>query len=145
MKTTRKLLSLVLALMMLVSLSVTAFADGTAYVQFYVDDEPYTASNFYATAGQSVMAALKGNADLQAEFGAEFTDYYGKPANALISLMGASSMPVDGSDYGIEAVWSTTNPGYGLVSVDKDADGNITSYNYVYTGYDWTYAVANFY
>lgn len=142
MKTTNRILSLVLALVMLMSLSVTAFADTTATIRYYIEGEYYY--DFSASAGDSVKDALLSDNDAQAVFGPQFTDKYGKPAFALLSLMGASSEPVNGAEYGVTAeAWSTTNTGYGLVSVDRDSNGNITAYNYVYTGYDWIYTVKN--
>lgn len=143
MKTTRRVFTLVLALMMIFSISVTAFAETTdAKISYYVDGAPYY--DFNTTSGISVMDALLSDPDAQAVFGPEFTDYYGKPAYALLTIMEYGSEPVNGADYGIDAeAWSTVNPGYGLMSVDKDANGNITAYNYVYTGYDWVYSVTD--
>ena len=142
-RTTRRAFTLVLALMMIFSISVTAFADTTdAKISYYINGEAYY--DFDTTSGISVMDALLSDPDAEAEFGPEFMDKYNKPAHVLLTMMGASSDPVNGADYGVEAeAWSTANAGYGLVSVDKDADGNITAYNYVYTGYDWMYSVTD--
>lgn len=143
MKTTNRILSLVLALVMLMSFSVTAFADTTtATIDYYIAGEYYY--SVPASAGDSVMEALLSDSDAEAEFSPQFTDKYGKPAFALLSLMETTSEPVNGADYGVDAeAWSTTNAGYGLVSVERDSEGNITAYNYVYTGYDWMYSVKN--
>ena len=130
MKTTSRILSLVLALVMLMSFSITAFADTTATISYYIGGEYYYSIS--ASAGDSVKDALLSDSDAEAEFSPQFTDKYGKPAFALLSLMGAASDPVNGADYGVTAeAWSTTNLGYGLVSVDRDSDGNIIAYNYV--------------
>lgn len=143
MKNTRRALSLLLVLMMVLSLNLTAFAETTenATIDYYIDGDYYYSYSF--DSGISVMDALKSDSDAQAVFSENpFTDKFGKPAYVLLSMMEAGSLPVNGADYGITAeAWSTINEGYGLVSVDRDAEGNITAYNYVYTGYDWTYKV----
>lgn len=142
MKNMRKLLSLVLALMLLLSLSVNAFAaENAATINITVEGEPYITQPIDSAI--SVKAALQSNPDWEAVFGDPFTDIYGNEAYALISLMEYGSDPADGPSSGKTAeAWSTVNPGYGLVGTGTNEAGQ-TTYTYIYVGYDWTYSVRN--
>lgn len=144
MKHMRKILSLVLALMLVFSLSVTAFAteaNGTATVRVVVNGvaQPDQA----AAAGQSVYTYLL-NTYHNTDGWYSFPDINGDTAMAL------NSMTVDGHTYTNGAIdGRTTNitvqawgsiTGYGLVSLNE-ANGQITGYNYVYVGNSWVYSV----
>lgn len=140
MKNIRKILSLVLALMMVLSLSVTAFATGNnATINITVDGEPYIEEEI--SSGISVKAALESNPDWEADFGSPFTDINGNVAYALVSLMEFGSEPDYGPTSGVTAqAWSTVNDGYGLVGTGVNESGQ-TTYTYVYVGHDWMYSV----
>lgn len=142
MKKMKKLLSMVLVLSMVLSLNMTAFAAAdAATLHIIVDGIDYMTKTVDSEI--SVMDALKAESDLEAYFSDPFTDYDGNTAYALITLMGAGSMPADGPSSGeTVTAWSSSNPGYGLVSTDVDAAGTIT-YTYIYIGYDWTYTVTD--
>lgn len=142
MKNTRRALSLLLVLMMVLSLNLTAFAaTNAATLKITVEGEDYITSTI--DSGISVMDALLSQEDFEAYFSDPFSDINGNPACALISLMGFGSAPADGPSSGeTVTAWSSTNDGYGLVSTDVDANGKIT-YTYIYIGYDWVYSVKN--
>ena len=143
MKHMRKILSLVLALMLVFSLSVTAFAteaNGTATVRVVVNGvaQPDQA----AAAGQSVYTYLL-NTYHNTDGWYSFSDINGDTAMAL------NSMTVGGHTYTNGIDGRTTNitvqawgsiTGYGLVSLNE-ANGQITGYNYVYVGNSWVYSV----
>lgn len=142
MKNMRKLLSLVLALMLLLSLSVNAFAaENAATINITVLGESYITQPI--NSGDSVKAALESNPDWEAVFTGPFTDKDGEEAYALQTLMEFGSDPADGPSSGKTAeAWSTVNPGYGLVGTGTNEAGQ-TTYTYIYVGYDWTYSVRN--
>lgn len=151
MKTTRRIFSMVLALMMVLSLSVTAFADtttGTATFRLMVDGVEVTnASDTEVAAGQSVysyLTSLYGTAG----WSPAFTDYYGNTAYALYSLtvneITYSSGAVNGATSGENALaWSTTRPGYGFVDYVKNEDDEVIGYKYIYVGKDFLYSVTD--
>lgn len=158
MKTTRRVLSLVLALMMFLSLSVTAFAtEATPRVEgtIYNEDGTVTTFELAANVGQSMYDVI---GETNAEW--ETVDDWNDPEvthEAMISYRGKSSTPFDSSkavdktrlEAAIEdpvnqitttidldkVTWYTgTRQGYGLVS---EVNG---VYTYIYGGYDWTYS-----
>ena len=162
MKTTRRLFSMVLALMMVLSLSVTAFAD-TAVKAPDMTVKVVTSPNGTKTdwtvdayVGETVEAALNRKETLNVTiFWKVVNDYYvpTKTHNALVSMRGYQSTgfdPNNATDVAnlishstfeaedIEDItWYTGSlQGYGLVS------HNTTTgvYSYVYAGYDWTYS-----
>lgn len=144
MKKMKKLLSMVLVLSMVLSLNMTVFAaTDAATLNITVDGTDYVSEA--TDSGINVKEALEAvtTLDLELEFTGPFTDYYGNEAYVLKSMMGAGSMPADGPSSGeTVTAWSSSNPGYGLVSTDVDAAGTIT-YTYIYIGYDWTYTVTD--
>lgn len=162
MKTTKRVLSMVLALMMFFSLSVTAFAD-TVVKAPDMTVKVVTSPNGTKTdwkvgayVGETVEAALNRKETLNVTiFWKEVNDYYvpTKTHNALVSMRGYQSTgfdPNNATDVAnlishstftaedIEDItWYTGSlQGYGLVS------HNTTTgvYSYVYAGYDWTYS-----
>ena len=162
MKTTRRIFSMVLALMMVLSLSVTAFAD-TAVKAPDMTVKVVTSPNGTKTdwtvdayVGETVEAALNRKETLNVTiFWKVVNDYYvpTKTHNALVSMRGYQSTgfdPNNATDVAnlishstfeaedIEDItWYTGSlQGYGLVS------HNTTTgvYSYVYAGYDWTYS-----
>lgn len=148
MKTTRRIFSMVLALMMVLSLSVTAFADtttGTATIKIVeVKDEVTTElATISGNAGESVYDAV--SREYGTECWSSFNDYFGQPAKALnyLTVNGKTytNGAVDGSTTGIQVeAWGVVYDGYGLVSLVRDGD-TITGYNYVYVGDSWVYSV----
>ncbi len=142
MKTTRKLLSLVLALVMLVSLSVTAFAAdaGTATINVVANGKTTTIT---VDAGQKLNAALNKNVRKLGKLTwdtvndwqeAGVTHQVLKGIGTNVSKTGTTA-DLAGSQFASvqEAAAVSGHPGYYLV--DQDGD----SYHYVYVGYDWTY------
>lgn len=143
MKSWKKLISLALVLVMALSLSLTAFAAPNSGVATIVvnNGETTTVKTITLTDGMTLYTALNNSFASMNPDWTDVEDYYtpGVYHKALRSLTGKSSMPI-GAASGIEAeAWSTVNPGYGLMSVNKDESGTITGYNYVYVGKDWTY------
>lgn len=144
----KKILSLALALVLVLSLSATAFAapanaTGTATIEVYVEGDLYMTLDATVTAGTTVYDAINQNADTLEPKWIDVPDYFEPTVTHKVAstIMGAGTEPV-GEASGIDAeVWSTGNPGYGLMSVDRDEAGQITAYNYVYAGYDWVYLV----
>ncbi len=150
MKTTRRIFSMVLALMMVLSLSVTAFADttiGTATFKLMVDGvEVPKATDTEVAAGQSVYAYLTGKYGTDGWY--SFPDVNQNTAYSLYSLTvdgtTYASGAVDGATSGVQATaWSTTRPGYGFVDFAYDDNGNEVGYIYVYVGRDFLYSVTN--
>lgn len=141
MKTTRRILSMVFALVMVFSLSVTALAttDGASLV-INVEGDYYF--ELPIDSGISLMDAMKAHDDvLETKFTGPFKDLDGKDAYALTLMMEAGAEPLDGPTSGETAeAWSTQNPGYGLVSTRVDEGGN-TVYKFIYVGMDWKYTV----
>lgn len=144
MKTTRRIFSMVLALMMVLSLSVTAFADTTTTATLNISVNGVQKASLHPAAGQSVYEYLNTVYTGTTISWSSFNDIYGKPAKNLDSLT------IDGTPYANGAVDGSTTSvkvekwgsikGYGLVSVEKDGD-TIVGYNYVYVGNSWVYSV----
>lgn len=144
MKTTRRIFSMVLALMMVLSLSVTAFADTTTTATLNISVNGVQKASLHPAAGQSVYEYLNSVYTGTTISWSSFNDIYGKPAKNLDSLT------IDGTPYANGAVDGSTTSvkvekwgsikGYGLVSVEKDGD-TIVGYNYVYVGNSWVYSV----
>ena len=148
MKTTRRIFSMVLALMMVLSLSVTAFADTTSNgtASIVIKDGENTIATLAPDAGQSVYNYLTFKYGTNGW--SEFTDYNGNIAYALYSLtidgVTYSSGPIDGATSGKTAkAWSTTRPGYGFVDYVKNEDDEVIGYKYIYVGKDFLYSVTD--
>lgn len=157
MKTTRRILSMVLVLMMVLSLSVTAFATSTTpRVEGTIYNEDGTTSTFElsATAGQSMYNIIgANNATWKTVTDWEDPD---TTHQALVSYRNKSATPFNSNsaidktrlaaaiaadeEITIEinldnVTWYTgTLMGYGLVSQSG------SNYTYIYGGYDWTYS-----
>lgn len=161
MKTTKRVLSMVLALMMFFSLSVTAFADTVVKapdIKVNVATSRVGAGTSWtveANVGQNVCAAIKADTKHVSKWDDEVKDYYNpsKLHSALLSYGGFATTKFDKniaadvanliakSDYDaddIEAItWYSGNyQGYGLVSHNETTG----VYSYIYAGYDWTYS-----
>lgn len=153
MKTTRRILSMVLALMMILSLSVTAFADtpATPYINVTVKNSrsgSATSWTVAATTGESVKSAL--DADTAHAIGWNTVqDYYDatKTHSALASYGGFATTKFDstvardranlakkGYNYSTITWYTGALQGYGLIKQDG------SNYTYIYAGYDWTYS-----
>ena len=164
MKTTRRIFSMVLALMMILSLSVTAFADTVVKAPDMtvkvVTSPNGTKTNWTipANVGETVEAALNRKETLNVTiFWKVVNDYYvpTKTHNALVSMRGfestgfdpdnatdvANLMSYTNNKYSASQIadmtWYTGNyQGYGLIGYDEDTG----EYSYIYAGYDWTYS-----
>lgn len=155
MKMAKRMLSLVLALVMFASLSVTAFADTPAkpYIDVTVVTSPTGATTSWeipATAGTSLKNTLDEEEAATVQW-KPVKDYY-KPTEtryALTSLRGFTSTqfdstnPVDqvnllakGYNFADYDWYTGKYQGYGLVSKDESTN----KYTYIYAGYDWTYS-----
>lgn len=164
MKKTSRVLSLVLALVMIFSLSVTAFAD-TAPSIVVKDGGTTLATISNLTVGQSVASAITDYADendIQYHWDT-VTDYYDPSLThqALTSFFDRATRGISKNstedmakavaalkklDYTDDVIakidWLTgTNAGYGLIK--SVTVGETTTYTYAYAGYAWTYTDAN--
>ena len=152
MKTTKRVLSMVLALMMVLSLSVTAFADtpATPYINVTVKTSRSGATDSWtvaATTGASVKSALDTDA-VHARDWKQVADYY-NPSTIHYALNGygayastkfdpeyeadQDNLLEHGYDYSEITWYDGTLQGYGLIRQDG------SNYTYIYAGYDWTY------
>ena len=148
MKTTRRIMSLVLALMMFLSLSIVAFADEVEapYVHIVGGGKDL---KYQAVEDASVYDALVGDTNIK---WTPVTDYYdaSKTHQALTSIYGVRSAGIQNNDtdkaklsaagYNYNGItWlGSSHPGYGLIRA-VTTDG-VTTYTYIYAGYDWTYS-----
>lgn len=161
MKTTRRILSMVLALMMILSLSVTAFATGAdPIVNVNIkscDGEVVASHTLKGAVDDTLMSVVDGSGTAQWK---EVQDYY-EPTEtryALTSLYEKGSQAVDTDNAAEMAIvraallaegytdeqidkigWLTgENAAYGLIGTSTSGDE--TTYTYVYAGYDWSYS-----
>lgn len=154
MKNTRKILSLVLALMMVLSLSVTAFADtATPYINVTVATSRSGQTDAWtvpATTGASVKSALD-NDTTRVKVWTPVQDYSDPTIthSALTSYNGFASTKFDstvardranlakkGYDSSSITWYTGALQGYGLMSHNETTG----EYTYIYAGYDWTYS-----
>ena len=146
MKVTKKVLAVILALVMVMALSsVTAFATSpTITITDRQSNPSVQIASFTANVGETVYNALetrKTTLNLTLVW-SDVQDYYNPSVyhKALVSLNGLSSTPAAHNDSHIQNPQSITwlnTPGYGLLGT-QTVNG-VTSYHYVYVGYDWVY------
>ena len=147
MKHVKKLVSLVLALVMALLLSVTAFAAGNTAPTVTIKVNGVVVGSTSASAGQSVYTHLISTyGDSDGWY--SFSDINQNQAYALwrLTVGGTTytSGAIDGASSGITGVqWSTTRRGYGFEGFAYDDDGVIAGYKYIYVGNDFTYTVTN--
>lgn len=148
MKTTRRIMSLVLALMMFLSLSVVAFADEVEAPYVHIVGGGLDLK-YQAVEDASVYAALVGDDQIK---WTTVNDYYEptKTHQALTSIYGVGSAGIQNNDtdkaklsaagYNYNDItWlGSSHPGYGLIS--EVTTNGVTTYTYIYAGYDWTYS-----
>ena len=141
MRNFKKALSLCLVLVLLVgTLSITAFATDTYTVKFYVNGTEQTTWQRTGTVGQNVYTTVSTLTNPLAVFN-DVEDYYipGTYHKALISI--GSYGPTHASyadipdeyfdDY--DTITTTTNPYYFILETGPQG------YHYLYLGYAWTY------
>ena len=143
MKTAKKLTALLLAVVMVLAMSVSAFAatTSTATIQVIYGGEPVLDAepvSFEITAKD----ALDQYTDILEntwKVVPSTNPGFGSTAYAVDTILGVGSEPV-GSASGIHAVyWSTTYAGYGLEY--SEGTGDDTVYHFIYVGDDWKFTV----
>lgn len=154
MKTTRRFLSMVLALMMILSLSVTAFATEATTPKVVItidapDGTPVAPITISGHVGDSVESVVKSKSTLASEWN-EVSDYY-QPSvkhDALVSLNGYRAVAASASrekdiaaleaaHYDVSKLqWISGRPGYAQLEYNEETG----EYHYLYAGYDWTYS-----
>lgn len=148
MKTAKKLTALLLAVVMVLAMSVSAFAatTSTATIQVIYGGEPVLdvePVSFDITANMTAKDALDQYVDI---LGHEWKTVanlnpnpaFGSTAYVVDTILGVGSEPV-GSDSGIVADWSEDYPGYGVESTET-VNGE-TVYHFIYVGNDWEFTV----
>lgn len=147
MKTAKKLTALLLAVVMVLAMSVSAFAatTSTATIQVIYGGEPVLDAkpiSFEITTGMTAKDALDQYADmleLTWKTVPSTNPGFGSTAYAVDTILGVGSEPV-GSASGIPAVhWSDTYAGYGLEY--SEGTGDDTVYHFIYVGDDWKFTV----
>ncbi len=148
MKTAKKVTALLLAVVMVLALSVSAFAatNSTATLQVYYGGEGLlgeTPVTITLTSGMTAKDALDLYADdlmLEWKTVSNLNPRFGNtPAYAIDTIYGVGSSPL-GADSGITAqFWSSAYPGYGI-EYTETVDGE-TVYHFIYVGEDWKFTV----
>lgn len=163
-KSTNKILSLVLALAMVFSLSITAFAAGTATFEITIDGDPYIDETIPVGNGKTVYDVIEDNKEDWEPVWKPVYDIYNHSVmyQALESLMGAGEEEVSNPAAELPAVitlpedmpykdgctavakkdiaWSSNFPSYGLLKYGEGENGEM-QYSYVYVHLDWVYTV----
>ena len=142
MKTARKLTALLLAVVMVLAMSVSAFAatTSTATIQVIYGGEPVLDAkpiSFEITTGMTAKDALDQYADmleLTWKTVPSTNPGFGSTAYAVDTILGVGSEPVIPAVY-----WSTTYAGYGLEY--SEGTGDDTVYHFIYVGDDWKFTV----
>lgn len=147
MKTAKKLTALLLAVVMVLAMSVSAFAatTSTATIQVIYGGEPVLDAepvSFEITAGMTAKDALDQYADMLEntwKVVPSTNPGFGSTAYAVDTILGFGGEPV-GSASGIPAVhWSDTYAGYGLEYTEGTGDDTV--YHFIYVGNDWQFTV----
>lgn len=147
MKTAKKLTALLLAVVMVLAMSVSAFAatTSTATIQVIYGGEPVLDAepvSFEITAGMTAKDALDQYTDILEntwKVVPSTNPGFGSTAYAVDTILGFGGEPV-GSASGIPAVhWSDTYAGYGLEY--SEGTGDDTVYHFIYVGDDWKFTV----
>ena len=142
MKTAKKLTALLLAVVMVLAMSVSAFAatTSTATIQVIYGGEPVLDAepvSFEITAGMTAKDALDQYTDILEntwKVVPSTNPGFGSTAYAVDTILGF------GSASGIPAVhWSDTYAGYGLEYTEGTGDDTV--YHFIYVGNDWLFTV----
>lgn len=144
MKTAKKLTALLLAVVMVLAMSVSAFAtdNSTATLNVTIIGSAEPSRTVTLSSTTTIKDAIDQYADELAPVWKEVVNYnpnFGDTAYVAETIYGVGTDPV-GADSGITAqFWSSQYPGYGIESTEI-VDGK-TLYHYIYVGYDWVYTV----
>lgn len=146
MKTAKKLTALLLAVVMVLAMSVSAFAvtTSTATLQVYYGGEALLNETVSLTSGMTakdVADQYKGALELEWKAVSNLNPNFGSTAYVVDTIYGVGSNPL-GADSGITAqFWSSAYPGYGIESTEI-VNGE-TVYHFIYVGEDWEFTVNN--
>lgn len=144
MRTAKKLTALLLAVVMVLAMSVSAFAtdNSTATLKVSVIGFAEPDRTVTLTGTTTVKDAIDQYASELAPVWKTVTNSnpnFGATAYVAETIYGEGTTPI-GSDSGITAqFWSSQYPGYGIEYTETTSEG--TLYHYIYVGYDWVYTV----